>query len=590
MERLTMLKKTFRQMAVAQIVSAMTVILCLLIDSIMIGRFLGVDSMAAYGLSNPLLLAFAAIGSMVSAGVQVMCSKSLGSGDQKANNTYYSVTVVLCVAVSVFALAFVILLRHPLCQFLGAGSSGTLHDLTSDYLLGFIIGAPAFLASTILVPFMQLAGKQTRLVVAVLLMTISDIVFDALNVFVFHGGMFGMGLASSMSYYIAFIAGIFYFVSKDCLFRFKLALVHMKEVLELLKAGIPTVINMISLVLLSFVLNQILMSISGSTAVAAYSIISTASNICYAFSSGIAAVILMLSGIYYYENDRKTLYDLLKLMLRYAIIIDVILTVVILVIAPFMVKLFMNSDSGAFELATLGLRLFALSLVPSSINTGLKHFFQGTDHIKLTEFISVLQNFACIAGFSFLLSLVAGTTGVWLGYLCGECLVLLIIYAIVWHHNKSGAFTLENFSLLPKDFGVSDDYYLRATLKTMDEVVDFSAQVSAFCKKHKANSRCCYFTALCVEEIGKNILSYGYQNDKNHDIDVSLFFKQPELVLRIRDEGKPFDPVEYNKMINSDDPVSHMGIRMVFGVAKQVSYTNSMSQNSISLTLDSQWR
>ena len=151
-----------------------------------------------------------------------------------------------------------------------------------------------------MVPFMQLAGKQTRLVVAVLLMTISDIVFDALNVFVFHGGMFGMGLASSMSYYIAFIAGIFYFVSKDCLFRFKLALVHMKEVLELLKAGIPTVINMISLVLLSFVLNQILMSISGSTAVAAYSIISTASNICYAFSSGIAAVILMLSGIYYY--------------------------------------------------------------------------------------------------------------------------------------------------------------------------------------------------------------------------------------------------------------------------------------------------
>ena len=62
--------------------------MCLLIDSIMIGRFLGVDSMAAYGLSNPLLLAFTAIGSMVSAGVQVMCSKSLGSGDQKANNIY----------------------------------------------------------------------------------------------------------------------------------------------------------------------------------------------------------------------------------------------------------------------------------------------------------------------------------------------------------------------------------------------------------------------------------------------------------------------------------------------------------------------
>jgi putative MATE family efflux protein len=584
-----MLKKTFKQMAIAQIVSAMTVILCLLIDSIMIGRFLGVDSMAAYGLSNPLLLSFAAIGSMVSAGVQVMCSKSLGSGDQKANDTYYSVTIMLCVAVSLFALLLVIPFRHPLCIFLGAGDSGILHDMTSDYLLGFIIGAPAFLASTILVPFMQLAGKQTRLVVAVVLMTISDITFDMLNVFVFHGGMLGMGIASSLSYYIAFFIGIFYFLDKKCLFHFKLALVKMKEILELLKAGIPTVINMISLVLLSFVLNQILMMISGSTAVAAYSIISTASNICYAFSSGIAAVVLMLSGIYYYEDDRNTLYELMKLMLRYDVIIDVILTTVILIIAPFMVMLFMSGDSSAYDMAVLGLRLFALSLVPSSVNTGLKHFFQGTGHIRLTEFISVLQNFACIAMFSFLLSFAAGTTGVWLGYLCGECLVLLIIYIIVWGHSKNAALTLENFSMLPKEFGLPEDCYLRATLRSEEEVVAFSQKTSEFCRQHNANARCCTFTALCIEEIGMNILSHGYKNTKKRDIDVSLFFKQPELVLRIRDEGKPFDPVEYMELAGSDDPARHIGIRMVFGIAKRVSYTNSMSQNSVTITMDSKW-
>ncbi|MBO5486008.1 MAG: ATP-binding protein, partial [Eubacterium sp.] len=87
----------------------------------------------------------------------------------------------------------------------------------------------------------------------------------------------------------------------------------------------------------------------------------------------------------------------------------------------------------------------------------------------------------------------------------------------------------------------------------------------------------------------KNVLSHGYKNKKNHPVDVSLFFKQPELVLRMRDEGKPFDPVEYNRMANSDDPISHLGIRMVFGVAKQVTYTNSMSQNSVTITIDSKW-
>ena len=42
-----MIKKLFRQMLVTQIVSSMTVTLCMLIDSIMIGRFLGVDAMTA---------------------------------------------------------------------------------------------------------------------------------------------------------------------------------------------------------------------------------------------------------------------------------------------------------------------------------------------------------------------------------------------------------------------------------------------------------------------------------------------------------------------------------------------------------------
>ena len=55
-----MIRKIFRDMLFVQIISAMTVTICMLIDSIMIGRFLGVDSMTAYGLSTPVLLVFAA--------------------------------------------------------------------------------------------------------------------------------------------------------------------------------------------------------------------------------------------------------------------------------------------------------------------------------------------------------------------------------------------------------------------------------------------------------------------------------------------------------------------------------------------------
>lgn len=444
-------RKRFASMAVAQIVSQMTVLLCLMIDSIMIGRFLGVDAMAAYGLSNPLLLAFAAIGSMISAGTQVLCSKSIGNGDHRETNSYYSIAVVVSVAVSLVGVIGVGLFRGPLSTILGAGTTGRVYNLTKDYMLGFIIGAPAFLFSTVLVPFMQLAGEQARLVIAVGTMTVADIILDLLNVFVFHGGMLGMGIASSISYYLAFAVGITYFFKKDCRFRFSVKLVSLKKCIEMLKAGIPTIINMISTVLLAFTMNKILLEVSGNVAVAAYSVIGTIVNICYAFSGGLAGVTLMLTGIFYSTNDRKSLRELLKISLKYAVIVDAVVMVVILIAAPAIVKLFLADNETAVTMAVSGCRLFVISLIISAINSAFKHFYQGTGRLTLTCVLSALQNYVCPALAAFVLSMFFGLTGVWFCFIAGDIMVLLVIFAVVMSVKHNLHFCVDTFSLLEEE-------------------------------------------------------------------------------------------------------------------------------------------
>ncbi|MBQ3880692.1 MAG: hypothetical protein II727_10330 [Oscillospiraceae bacterium] len=202
-----MIRKLVRQMLLAQIFSALTVSLCLLIDNIMIGRFLGVEAIAAYGLANPILLVIGAIGTMLSAGVQVACSKSLGQGSQEKTNAGYSSALVLTAGISLALMAVVLLFRSPLATAMGAGTQGELYDQTRDYMAGFILGAPGSMGALVLVPFMQMAGQSGLLIAAVLGMTVADIGLDLANVFIFHGGMFGMGLASSLSYYIALIIG-----------------------------------------------------------------------------------------------------------------------------------------------------------------------------------------------------------------------------------------------------------------------------------------------------------------------------------------------------------------------------------------------
>jgi putative MATE family efflux protein len=584
-----MIKKTFRQMLVTQILSAMTVLICMMIDNIMIGRFLGVDSVSAYGLASPVLLIFAAFGSMLTAGIQVMCGKTMGAGDMDGTNACYSAAVTLAVSVSVAGLILVIAFTGPLSTLLGAGVPSPDNDvffLTKDYLRGFIIGAPAFISAQIMVPFMQISGNRMRLVVAVAFMTVFNILFDILNVFVFHGGMFGMGLASSLSYYVAFSIGVVYFLKRDCIFKLRTKAVTPRLCGELLKYGIPTVINQVSVVLLVFVLNKILLGLGGNLAVAAYSVISTIGSLCYCFGSGIGSVSLLLASIFRSDEDRTALRSLMRTMISHAAVIDSAVIIVIQLAATFLVGLFLPGNPETKELAARGLRLFSLSLLSCAMNTTLKNYFNGVGHTRFTEIISFIQNFLFTTIFAFILSRSMGTDGVWIAYVCGETLTLLIIAVVVWIRNGRISFSADAFSLLPRDFGVQEKDCMEMTIRSAQEAAVASRSAFEFCKTHGENNRNSMLISLCVEEMVNNIVQHGFKRDKkDHSVDIRILFKEDSRIIRIRDNCVNFDPTKYVELHRTDDPVAHIGLRMVMNMVKSANYVNSLGLNNLTLTL-----
>lgn len=121
-----MIRKTFFKMAPAQIVSSITSMLCLLIDSVIIGRFLGVDAMSAYGLVSPLLIVFTAVALLLVCGVQVVCAKALGRGDLDQAGACYSASVAAALLIGALAAAAVLLAGDPICALLGAGRAGSV--------------------------------------------------------------------------------------------------------------------------------------------------------------------------------------------------------------------------------------------------------------------------------------------------------------------------------------------------------------------------------------------------------------------------------------------------------------------------------
>lgn len=582
-----MIKKLFKQMVPSQVLSSMTVALCLLIDSIVISRFLGMNSMAAYGFANPILLLFAAFGSFMSTGIQTVCSKAIGNGDEKRLDQCFTVSLTISLIVSTIGVMLVVIFIEPVCVLLGAERGTEVFKLTKDYLLGFIIGAPAFIFAQILVPYMQLAGERVRLVVAVLAMAVVNISLDLVNAFVIKKGMVGMGLASAISYYVAVFIGATYFLKKKHLFVFKFTEFRGKVLSEIFKGGVPTVVNQISLAALVFIINNVMKSEGGDIAVASYSIVSTIATLGYCVGSGISEVSLMLTSMAKEERDENALNDIVRVQISVSMYINLIATAVFLVIAPFVTKLFIADNPLAFKTAVFGLRIFALCLCFSSLNAAFKKYYQGIDMIRFSETISLAQNLVFPAIIVFIFGRLFGVKGVWMFYILGELLSFLYIALYVHFKSKKPIFSHDSFVCLPDEMLDSEKVVFETCIREEKEVEKTSVVAYEFCKNNGFDKKTANYTSLCIEEMANNIIKYGFTPGRDNQIDIRMVKRKDGLSIRIRDNCKNFDPVKYLNMKKSqiEDPSVNIGIRMTFSLVKDVFYLNTLGLNSLTLEL-----
>jgi len=575
-----MIKKLVGQMLAAQVLSALTVSLCLLIDNLMIGRFLGEGALSAYGLAGPVLLIIGAMGSMLCAGAQVACGRSLGRGDRAETDVGYSSSIALAAVLSLAFTLLVALARVPLARMLGAKDETLLAD-TSSYMAGFVIGAPASMAALILVPFLQMAGQGNLLIAAVLGMTVADVAFDWLNVTLLHGGMFGMGLASALSYYVAMIIGGSYFLSKRCVFKFSTKGIQWRKMRELLAGGLPTIFGMASTVVLVVAVNMLLLDLGGKAAVAAYAVITSISNAANCISTGMGGVALTLSGVLYNEEDRAGLSELLREISRWAVVLGVVAMGLLMAFARPLATLFIPGAGQSQTMAVMGLRMFALGLIPCCLDNGLRNCYQGTGRVHMMEVICVFANAVLPTLAALALGKTAGLDGVWLYFACGEVLTLMGIMGYVWLKKGGVTWRAEDILLLRDSFGVPEQDRLEAILVDMNGVMTYSRAASDFCLAHGGSQRLATHLALCVEEMGGNIALHGFEAGGDNRLSIRLQVKEGRWTLRFRDDCVAFDPISHVE--NSKD--DGLGIRLAMRMADEARYTYSMNLNNLSLVL-----
>ena len=86
-----LISRLFRKSVLSMMAAAVAAMLGMVIDGVIIGRFLGADCMAAYDLIMPVLNLATAFAGVLALGSPVVCAQSMGAGD--VNGARKAVTV-----------------------------------------------------------------------------------------------------------------------------------------------------------------------------------------------------------------------------------------------------------------------------------------------------------------------------------------------------------------------------------------------------------------------------------------------------------------------------------------------------------------
>ena len=109
--------------------------------------------------------------------------------------------------------------------------------------------------------------------------------------------------------------------------------------------------------------------------------------------------------------------------------------------------------------------------------------------------------------------------------------------------------------------------------------------VEEFCLKHGSGDKLAKKIHLCLEEMGANIINHGFSDGKEHSIDVRVIRTDAGFMIRMRDDCKSFDPKKWYEIHNPVDITRNIGIRLVFAIAKDVQYVNTMQLNNLVIEL-----
>lgn len=579
-----LLQKIFNSSLGTIILSELAFSVCSVIDGILSGQYLGDTALAAIGICAPFPSILAVFSGILSAGCQARCSYYMGRGEKDNANSVFSTVILVSMLFSALMTFVIVVFTVPAAEILGAaGRDAELHDGTVDYLRACAIGTVGMIMDTILWPIVQLEGKHLHMRAAVIVLAGMNIIGDLLNMFVFGGGLFGVGLVTAISYICASSVLGAALLTKNVSFSFSFRLVKLSILPGLLYKGVPKAVRRGCSSLRVIFLIILTTMTAAESGVAALAVQLNLMDFLGGVGAGIAETMVMISGVVFAENDTESLRLLYKGSIIYILLLEIPITVLLIISAPLIVGLYMPEQSEAVNMAVSAVRCYSLALPFAAFNEMYINYFQGTGRSTVSSVVSFFSRIGTIIPTGIIFGVLLGIDGIWFSLFVSEALLSLgiVLAALIFGKNDN---MLEKLLFIEKD-KYGDIRFYDTLISQKGEEIGLAERIGLFCKENGVDDRRSYLASLFCEELVTNITEYGFSEEKRHCIDLRVSLNDGEIRIRIRDDCKPFDPQKWYELNHSEDPAANIGIKIVMKMSRRFEYTTTFRMNNVIIVI-----
>lgn len=564
----------FLQVMLAQLMSFISQITANLVDSVSISRFLSSEHLSAFSFSSTLTSVVMMAFGFLMTGTSIYASTAVSDPDPEKRDGIYTTSLTVSFVIGAVITAFFLLTAKNLAQMSGAPQE--LVPWTAAYIRGYAIGILPYLMFGVISPILLLEGNRNGMIAAFSTMAVTDIVLDILNGTVLHWGLFGMGLATSVSACAAVGAVVFIRHRRSRSFYLRRKGFHVTMLKNLFSYGYMYAVKQTMTTALIYVYNNYIVQRFSTRVLSAYAASYAAISFAWCVGSAIGNTVSSMTGVYIKEGDAASVRKLMSASVWYSFLINgIVMTALFFLPRPVMGMFYAERDEF-FTMAVRGLQIFSLSTIIRSINMAVKGYYQSRRMHACNLLFSFLDTVACEAAMLMVLTPLLGVYGIWLSIPVGETLAFLIMMIVT--KLKSG----DRFSwntLLSLTEIDKESKETSAVLLSQAELMAWTERIRDFCKTEGADQRTTNILCLAAEEIGSNVLRYGFSDGKRHKMDVLLKKTDKNWFLRFRDNCMSFDPVRY--LETRGEEKDHYGIRMIRSLASDISYSNAFGLNNL---------